>query len=67
MNSPTPETEPNLGQDMEAFEALPIKTQELAALQEQAERTTGTKKVALHKKIRHQSGQATGRRAAGNE
>lgn len=67
MNPPTPETKPNLGKDMEAFEALPIKTQELAALQEQAEKTTGTKKVALHKKIRHQSGQATGRRAAGNE
>lgn len=59
MNPEPPEIEKNLGQDLEAFESLPIKTQELASLQEQAEKTTGRKKDALHKKIRHKSSQAT--------
>lgn len=59
MTPEPPELEPNLGQDLEAFEALPVKTQELAALQEQAEKTSGTKKAALHKKIRHKASQPT--------
>lgn len=59
---PTPtETEKKLGKDLETFEALPVKTQELEALQDQAEKSTGAKKAALDKEIQHKSNQTTTR------
>ncbi len=59
MDSTPTETEKKLGKDLETFEALPVKTQELESLQDQAEKSTGAKKVALHKEIQHKSDQPT--------
>ncbi len=52
MSTTSPEAEKKLGKDLETFEQLPVKTKELEALQEKAEKTTGTEKAALHQDIR---------------
>jgi hypothetical protein len=47
-----PEAEKQLGQDLESFEQLPVKTQELETLQDLAEKTSGVENAAVHKEIR---------------
>jgi hypothetical protein len=59
---PTPaEVEKKLGEDIRAFEDLPAKTKDLEALQEQAEKTTGTENAALHQAIRDKTAESNPR------
>ncbi len=46
-----PEQEKNLGRDFEMFEELPTETQELSALMDASEKTTGKERVAVTKSI----------------
>lgn len=59
MNPDTPETEPGLDQDLETFAQLPVKTRELEALQDHAQKTTGKESLALHQTIREKVEQKT--------
>ncbi len=51
----TPAVEKVLDQDLEVFEKLPPKTQELSALMNESEKTTGKERAALTKRIQVKS------------
>ena len=53
---PTPlETKKLLDEDLKSFECLPTKTKELQILMDQAEKTSGKEKAAIHKVIQDKS------------
>ena len=55
MKPPPPETEKDLGKDLQTHEALPTKTRELELLQHHAEKATGKETIALNKIIAEKS------------
>ena len=55
MKPEPPETEKDLGKDLKTFEQLPAKTKELLLLEDQADKSTGRKSLALNKEIRDKS------------
>lgn len=55
LKSPPPETEKDLGKDLQTHEELPAKTKELELLQHQAEKATGKETIALNKIIAEKS------------
>jgi lipoyl-dependent peroxiredoxin len=53
--APAPEQEKNLGRDLNLIDELPAKTQELSALMDASEKTTGKERIAITKRIRDKS------------
>ena len=51
-----------LGQDLETFESLSVETQDLAALQDLASKTTGTENADINEQIQEASASKTIRR-----
>jgi hypothetical protein len=49
---PPPEQEKNLGRDLEVMEGLPAETQELSALMDESEKSTGKPRAAVTESIR---------------
>lgn len=50
-----PDLEKNLGRDLKLIEELPAKTQELSALMDASEKTTGKERAVVTKRIRDKS------------
>ena len=55
MNAALSPSEKGFAQDQKTFEQLPAQTKELLVLQEQAEKSTGTRSAVLAKTIREKS------------
>lgn len=55
MKTPPPETEKDLGKDLQTHEELPAKTKELELLQHHADKATGKETLALNKIIAEKS------------
>lgn len=55
MNPPPPETEKDLGKDLQTHAELPAKTKELELLQHHADKATGHETIALNKIIAEKS------------
>jgi hypothetical protein len=55
MKPETQETEKNFSEDLKTFEQLPLKTQELHLLTDDAEKATGKKRAVIDRLIQKKS------------